>query len=196
MVTATRSPDAHQGAAGVLATGAAVLASRGRLAGFVVTAAVVTLAYTILLPFDITQRFALANWHFLTASLVAWSVALGLGMAYVLVVQVYSIRQIAARRTGVTVGGLAFVGSLLPSLLCCSPVLPTLLAFVGLSTAQVYGATGAWQYFFAVHRTAFLAGSLVVLAVTAWWGLRRIARGKCAGDQGCATTPDTDRRQP
>ena len=195
-MTATPSVDPDQSArAGVLSTGAAVLASRGRLAGFVVTAAVVSLAYTILLPFDITQRFSLANWHYLTASLIAWSVALGLGMAYVLVVQVHAIRQIAARGSSVTVGGVAFLGSLLPSLLCCSPVLPTLLAFVGLSTAQVYGTAGAWQYFFAVHQTAFLAGSLVVLAVTAWWGLRRIARSTCATDQGCAT-PDTDRSQP
>jgi len=195
-VTATPSVDAHRSTrAGVLSTGVAVLASRGRLAGLVVTAAVVTLAYTILLPFDITQRFSLANWHYLNASLIAWSVALGLGMAYVFVVQVHAIRQIATRRSSVTVGGVAFLGSLLPSLLCCSPVLPTLFAFVGLSTAQLYGTTGAWQYFFAVHQTAFLAGSLVVLAVTAWWGLRRIANSTCAGDQGCAT-PDTDRRQP
>lgn len=179
------------------AAGAGVLGSRWWLLGFAVTAAIVGLAYTILLPFDATGRFSLANWRYLTPALIAWSVILGLGMAFVLLIQVHAIRQLAARRSTVAVSGLAFVGGLLPSLLCCSPLLPTLLTFVGLSTAQVYGTTGAWQYFFAAHQTAFLAGSLLLLLLTAGWGLRRIARNACVSEQGCPTpedTPETERR--
>lgn len=181
----------------VLAAGADVLGSRWRLLGFAVTAAIVGLAYTILLPFDATGRFSLANWRYLTPALTAWSVILGLGMAFVLLIQFHAIRQLAARRSTVAVSGLAFVGGLLPSLLCCSPLLPTLLTFVGLSTAQVYGTTGTWQYFFAAHQTVFLAGSLLLLLLTAGWGLRRLARNACAGEQGCPIpegTPETERR--
>ncbi|TCO59286.1 hypothetical protein [Actinocrispum wychmicini] len=190
-MTATPSLDDSAGEdtrRSVLATATEVLTSPGRLVGFAVAAVVTGVAYTILLPFGYTQRFSTANWAYLTPAMIAWSVILGLGMAFVLVVQIYAIRQVAAGRSAVTAGWLAVLGSLLPSLLCCSPVLPTLLAFVGLSTAQVYGTTGAWQYFFATHQTEFLAGSLAVLVATAWWGLRRIARSTCLSAQGCPTT--------
>ena len=177
----------------VAAVGLAVLASPRRRLLFVGAAAIVTVAYTILLPFDFTQRLSIANWHYLTPALLAWSAAMGLGMAFVLAVQVHAVRLLAVRRSAVTMGGLAFVGGLLPSLLCCSPLIPTLLAFVGLSTAQVYGTTGAFQHFFAVHQTFFLAGSVLLLLVAAWWGMRRVARSTCAADQDCPVLSRTGR---
>ena len=164
-----------------------VLGSRGRFAGFVVIAGAVTLLYTILLPFDYTQRFELANWNYLDAYLLAWAIVLGLGMGFVVSVQVYAMRRIAADRVASgAAGSLAFVGSLLPSFLCCTPIIPTLLAFVGVSGVGLYGTTGTLQHFFAVHQTEFLSASLAVLVVTGWWGLRKVARAACLSEEGCA----------
>jgi hypothetical protein len=163
-----------------------VLGSPGRLAGFVVVAAVVALAYSLLLPFDFTQRFELANWHYLSAGLLAWSIVLGACMGLVASVQVYAMRRIArARAAAGTAGGVAFVASLAPSFLCCTPVIPTVLAFVGVSGVGLYGTTGTLQHFFAVHQTQFLAASLALLALTGWWGLRKIATAACLSDDGC-----------
>jgi len=164
-----------------------VLGTRGRFAGFAMVAGAVTLLYTILLPFDYTQRFELANWHYLDAYLLAWAIVLGLGMGFVVSVQVYAMRRIAAARVASgAVGGLAFVGSLLPSFLCCTPIIPTLLAFVGVSGVGLYGTTGTLQHFFAVHQTEFLSASLVLLLVTGWWGLHKVARSACLSEEGCA----------
>jgi hypothetical protein len=166
---------------------AEVLGSPGRLAGFAVVAAVVALLYSLLLPFNFTQRFELANWHYLSAGLLAWSIVLGAGMGLVLSVQVCAMRRIArARAAAGTAGGVAFVASLAPSFLCCTPIIPTVLAFVGVSGVGLYGTTGTLQHFFAVHQTEFLAASLALLALTGWWGLRKIATGDCLSDDGCA----------
>jgi hypothetical protein len=164
-----------------------VLGSPGRLAGFVTVSAVVALGYSLLLPFDYTQRFELANWHYLDTRLLAWSIVLGAGMGLVLSVQVYAMRRIArAQAAAGTAGGVAVVASLAPSFLCCTPVIPTVLAFVGVSGVGLYGTTGTLQHFFAVHQTQFLAASLALLAVTGWWGLRKIATAACLSDDGCA----------
>ena len=165
---------------------AEVLGSPGRRLGFVLVAAGVGLLYTILLPFDYTQRFELANWGYLDAYLVAWSILLGLAMGLVVIVQVYAMRRVAATRASAgATGGLAFVVSMLTSCLCCTPVVPTFLAFVGVSGVGLYSATGVLQHFFAVHQTEFFASSLALLAATAWWGLRKVGRAACLSGEGC-----------
>jgi len=167
-----------------------VFASSGRRVGFGVMAALVAVLYTLLLPFDFTQRLELANWRFLTASQAVWSVVLGLGMGFVLVVQVYAMRRVTrARAASGAAGGVAFVASLLPSFLCCTPFVPTLLALVGLSGMSLYTTTGAVQHVFAVDQNVFLGASLALLVVTGWWGLRKVATARCATDSCAPATP-------
>lgn len=165
---------------------AAVAARGGYRVTFIVLAAGITFAYTLLLPFAYTQRFSLANWGWLNGEMLGFSFALGIGLAAVLTLQAYAMRQAAARRAGGAAAGiLGFAASLAPSLLCCTPVLPTLLATSGLSGVTLLTTTGTLQYFFAVHETAFLGGSLALVAVTGWWSARRIARAPCHAPGGC-----------
>lgn len=155
---------------------------------FLGVAAGVSLLYTLLLPYAFTQRLSAANWHFLTGGLLAWSLLLGIGMGLVVTVQVHAIRQLAASRPA-ALGGLALLGAALPSLLCCSPIIPTVLSFLGVTTVSLFGVTGALQHFFAVHEIDFLAGSLVVLAASAWWALHGVARSACLAGNGCMPEP-------
>ena len=166
---------------------AEVLGTPGRIAGFLVASGVVAFFYTLLLPFEYTQRFELANWDYLNARLLTWAIVLGVAMGLVLSVQVYAMRRIAAARAASgAAGGVAFVASLLPSFLCCTPIVPSVLAFVGVSGVGLYTTTGALQHFFAVHQTGFLSASLVLLAGMCWWGLRKVARSGCFTEEGCA----------
>lgn len=169
---------------------AEVLGTPWRVGGFLAAAGVVTFAYSLLLPFDYTQRFELANWDYLDARLLAWAIALGLFMGLVVSVQVYAMRKVVAARTASgAVGGVAFVVSLLPSFLCCTPIIPSALAFVGVSGVGLYTTTGTLQHFFAVHQNELLAASLALLVLMVWWGLRKVARAACLSDDGCAVAP-------
>ncbi len=163
---------------------AEVLRDRNNQILLILLTVIIGTLYTILLPFDFTQRFSLANWHYLSAYLAGWSVVLGAGMSLIIVLQIYAMRQIG-KANNATLSGFAFIGSILPSFLCCTPVIPTLLAFIGLSTVSVYGTTGALQHFFAVNQTGFLSGSALLLAISGWWSIRSIAKADCFNDQCC-----------
>jgi len=178
-----------------LAALAEVLGAPGRRLALVVLGALVALGYSLLLPFDFTQRLELANWDFITVAQAVWSVVLGAGMGLVLVVQAYAMRRVARAKAATgAVGGVAFVASLLPSFLCCTPFIPTLLAFVGLSGLSLYSTTGAIQHVFATYQGAFLAGSLALLLLTTWWGLHKVATAACLGAAGCDVDGIADER--
>jgi hypothetical protein len=190
---AQASKGAAVGAVRVSPALAEVLGTRRRVGGFLGAAAVVTFFYTLLLPFDYTQRFELANWDYLDATLLVWAIVLGLFMGLVVSVQVYAMRKVVAARTASgAAGGMAFVVSLLPSFLCCTPIIPSILAFVGVSGVGLYTTTGTLQHFFAVHQSEFLAGSLALLALMGWWGLRKVARAACLSEDGCAVAAPPD----
>ena len=147
---------------------------------FVLSALLVAFAYSVLLPFDYTQRVSLRNWQYLNVSSAAWAIVLGLAMGAVVSIQIYAMRTITAARasTGVS-GGFAFVASLLPSFLCCTPIIPTMLAFVGVSGVGLYSTTGTLQHFFATYQTEFLSASLALVIFSSWSGIRKVATAAC-----------------
>lgn len=113
-------------------------------------------------------------------------------MALVLTIQIYAIRRAAQVRraaTGGALSGVAFTVSLAPTLLCCTPVIPTLLASAGLSTLSVYTTTGTLQQFLSTHETSFFLTSLALLAITGWWSVHRLASSACLTDACPPTRP-------
>lgn len=157
---------------------------------FGVTLVSVTAGYTLLLPFEFTQRLGLGNWRYLTPRLAGFSIALGLGLAVLVTLQVYAARRAVAGR-GNALGGVALLASIIPSLICCSPLIPTLLATVGMSALGVAATAGTIQYFVAVHQTEILTASVMLLTATAGWSARSVARAACRTDAGCPTPPET-----
>jgi hypothetical protein len=161
---------------------------------FLAIALAVGFGYSVLLPFDFTQRISFANWHYLDARYLVFTVAFALGMAWVLTLQVHAMRRIArdatrapARHNG-PVGALAAVVSLLPSFLCCSPVVPTVVSLFGLSAATRLHTTGRIQYFFATKQDWLLIGALALLVASGLWSTRKLARARCLAEQ-CRPVP-------
>jgi len=164
---------------------------------FAAVAVAAGLGYSILLPFNYTQRISLANWQYFGPRYAAFTAAFALGMAWVLTLQVHAMRRIARtaassgrpRRGGAT-GPLAAVVSLLPSFLCCSPIVPTVVSLIGLPAATQLRTTGTITYFFATKQEWLLAGALAVLAASGAWSARKLARAACLA-QDCCPAPDT-----
>jgi hypothetical protein len=79
-------------------------------------------------------------------------------------------------------GTAAAVAGLLPSLLCCSPIMPTLAGLAGLPAATRLEATGTITYFFAARQDWLLGGALGLLAASGAWPVRKLARAlQCHG---------------
>jgi hypothetical protein len=154
---------------------------------FAAVTLVAGLLYSVLMPFDFTLQFSLANWQFFTPRDAFFASALALGLAWVVTVQVYAMRRIVRRaagrpRRGGLAGAVAAVISLLPGFLCCSPIVPTAVSLLGLPAATQLSMTGNITYFFAVYQNWLLAGALALLVVSGAWSARKVARAACLRD--------------
>jgi hypothetical protein len=160
---------------------------------FATVAAVAGFGYSVLLPFDYTQRVSLGNWQYFGPRYAAFTAGFAVGLAWVVTLQVHAMRRIARNarasgggpRRGGPVGAVAAVVSLLPSLLCCSPAVPTLVGLIGLPTAAQLRTTGTITYFFATKQDWLLGGALALLAATGLWSVRKLARAACLAGDGC-----------
>lgn len=180
-----------------LALAREVAADRLDRAVFAIVALVVGVGYSVLLPFDYTQRISLANWRYLDAPDLAFSALFALGMAWVLTLQVHAMRRLARTaigsgrmQDGGPLGTLAVALSLLPSFLCCSPVVPTVVGLVGLSATARLRAVGAVQFFFAAEQTPLLLTTGALLVGSVLWSTRQVVRARCRANQACCALPD------
>lgn len=179
-----RSPRVPRGAQGIALGAREVLGSRARVLLLLALGVPITILYSLLLPFEYTQRVGIGNWAYLTPLLGFWSVLLGFGIGFLLLVQIYSMRTLVAARPAKVGGGAALI-SLLPSFLCCTPLIPTLLAFVGLSGGTLYSTTGGVQHFFATEQTPLLLFSLALILASSGWGLHRLVFAECREESSC-----------
>jgi hypothetical protein len=159
---------------------------------FAATAMLVAFGYSVLLPFGFTQRISLANWRYLDGRYIAFSIAFALSLGWLITVQVHAPRGItraaAAARAASGSGPLGAFGALvsvLPSLLCCSPILPTIVGVVGLSASSRLSTTASLQSFFATKETLILTGALALMLATGAWSTRKVARCYCTTLDGC-----------
>jgi hypothetical protein len=147
------------------------------------------LGYSVLLPFDFTQRVSLENWQYFGPRYGLFTAGFAAGLAWLVTLQVHAVRKVARSRAGSRRGGLAgaVAGavSLLPSLLCCSPAVPTLVGVLGLPAAARLRTAGTITYFFAVRQDWLLGGALALLAAACLWSVRALARARCLDDQCC-----------
>lgn len=111
--------------------------------------------------------------RYLNAELVFFSVALALLLSLVLTLNTYGFRASLRRQSaGLSVG--AVLASLVPSSVCCTSLVPSLLAVVGASTPQIFSVTGLIQGTVARYEVAFLGLALLLLLVSLHLAARNI----------------------
>lgn len=126
--------------------------------------------YLILLPAERLGGLSIAALQFLTFWLAAAALLLGYGFAVTLAMNVAAAGGNAGARKGSGALGLGgLVASLLPSSLCCTPVIPLALAAVGVSAPAMFRTTGRYQAFFAVHSGIFIGGSVLAVLLAMWF---------------------------
>jgi len=156
-------------------TFAGVQKTRGLLILFV-SGAGATAFYLFLLPSPAVGGISPLALHYLTPALTALAILFGFGLSATLALNFSAIRRSkAAGAAGL--GGL--LTSVLPASLCCTSVVPSLLALAGASSSTIIGSSGKIQSIFALHENAFLGASLAAVLAAVILAARNAA-ASCA----------------
>lgn len=140
-----------------------------------VTFLVFVTIYLFTLPATYTGgRVGLVSLRLLTLPLAAFSVIMATLVAVIVVFTGYTMRLGGATNGATTTTG--FVGSVLPPLLCCSPLLPTLAAAVVSVFPAAFGVSGFIQGFMATYETEILAAATLVLLYAATQNANGVTR--------------------
>lgn len=122
--------------------------------------------YLFTLPATYTGgRVGLVSLRLLTPTLGAFSVVMAGLVTVIVSFTAYTIRLGGSASSATTTTG--FVGSVLPPLLCCSPLLPMLAAAVVGVFPAAFGVSGFIQGFMATYEAEILTAATLVLVYAA-----------------------------
>ncbi|MCL4399286.1 hypothetical protein M1293_02145 [Candidatus Parvarchaeota archaeon] len=98
------------------------------------------------------------------------AVIISILVSLVITLNVYSyrIRTKTSKRLALS----SIIGAILPSSLCCTSIVPSLMAVFGFSTSFIIGNTGKVQSVFSTYGPAFIAAG----AIIAFFGLIQITK--------------------
>ncbi len=135
------------------------------------------LFYLMALPATFTGgRIGWVRLQFLTPTFAVFALALGLLAGLTFTLAIYGFRAAAAAR-GQGTGVVGTVLAILPSMVCCTPLVPTLLALLGASTPTIFALTGRIQGFFATYEIPILTAALLMLAYALHRTVMRLGTG-------------------
>ncbi|MDG6926536.1 MAG: hypothetical protein JRN09_08275 [Nitrososphaerota archaeon] len=162
----------------------AAFAGRIYLLLFLALSMSVSVLYMFLLPSLPLGALVPYAIQFITPTQVAFALTFGVLIALVATLDVYAFRMRASSVKAVT------VGSILASLvngLCCTPLIPSLIAMTGASTPALYEISPRLQAFFEFNSQYFYALSVALLLISVHYLSRSITSccdaGKRAGQQ-------------
>lgn len=121
--------------------------------------------YLFTLPATYTGgRIGLISFHFLTWRLAVFSFVMAILIALIISFILFiicSFRQSGGVNKSIVTGG--FLASILPPLLCCSPVIPFFIGIFGAVSPAVFSFSGYIQGFIAVNENYILLGAILLL---------------------------------
>ncbi len=120
--------------------------------------------------------------RYLNAELAFFAVALALLLSLTLTLNVYALRA-SMRHRGAGLGAAAVLASVVPSSLCCTSLVPSLLAALGASTPQIFGLAGRIQGTVARYEALFLVAALLLLLGSLDLAARSVV-GSCGSPEG------------
>jgi len=131
-----------------------------------------TTFYLFLLPSPAVGGISPVALHYLTPPLTMLAILFGFGLSATLALNFSAVKR--SKASGAAgLGGL--LTSVLPASLCCTSVVPSLLALAGASAPTIIGSTGKIQSIFALHENVFLGASLTAVLVAVVLAARNAA---------------------
>ena len=159
---------------GEIGTISSILKNRWYMLAFIIVSMVSLVIYSYLLAGSALNvgnpKIALG----LDVYALAVSLSISILLSLSIVLNAFSALNGVAARAKLGFG--AIVASIAPVSLCCTPVIPAMLAAFGASTPTIIGATGALQGPFATYEPLFITVSIVLLLLSVFLAARRIAK--------------------
>lgn len=150
-----------------------VFSSRAYVALGVASFVVLFTLYAFTLPATYTGgNVGLVSLQYLNVRLGLFAFIFSVAIALLVPFSVYAFRTHARNASAAAAGGI--VGSVLPSLLCCSPLLPSLAALVGGVFPFAFGASGFLQGFIATYETEIYVGIVFVLVYSIFLNAKQV----------------------
>jgi hypothetical protein len=132
---------------------------------FVLIGTPLTVFYLVALPAEHYGAIAWGALQFLTPGEAIAAGVLGFGTAATLALNVAAGR---ARPTGTTLTFSGIVAAIVPTSLCCTTVIPSVLAALGASAPAIMHISGRYESFFANYAAGFI-GFAVAAVLLAFW---------------------------
>jgi hypothetical protein len=142
-------------------------AGRARIRSLTITLVLGSLLaafYLVMLPSSAVGGFSLLALHYLTPLLALAAIVLGYGFALTVAINASAFVQRSRSSGMLGAGGL--LAAILPGSLCCTSVVPSLLAALGASTPTILGTTGKIQSVFANYESAFIGASVAAVVLS------------------------------
>ena len=159
----------------------AAFAGRAYLLLFLALSVSVSALYMFLLPSLPLGAIVPYAIRFITPVQAAFALIFGVLLSLVAMLNVYAFRMRASSVKGIA------VGSILASLvngLCCTPLIPSLIAVTGASTPVLYEISPRLQAFFEFNSQYFYALSVALLLISVHYLSRSITACCVVGKRG------------
>lgn len=151
-----------------------VLSHRPYLAVYLVSAPLVTFAYMLLLPGLLFETLALWVLRYLTPTETLFALAMGVLLPLAVVMSAYLFRHPRCESEGQPTNGGPFLSlllSIVPNALCCTPIIPLVLALF-VSGSTLISISAPVQYYLGTYAVALY----VLSALALWWSIRNVSR--------------------
>lgn len=138
---------------------------------------VLSVLYFFFLPATYTGgRIGLVSLHFLNFKLAIFALLFSLSLSISILFSFYVFNKRIHTKSSVATG--SFIGSILPPLLCCSPILPSVAALFGGIAPFVFRVSGFLQGFIATHETQIFIGIAIILIYSVYINARQVILAK------------------
>lgn len=140
--------------------------------------------YAFILPATYTGgRIGMVSLQFITPTLALFAFLFALLLAFILPFAVYAFQKKRNSGSGNSSAVGSLFGSVIPPLLCCSPLLPTVAALFAGFFPFIFGVSGFIQGFIATYETPIFTIAALILLYSLWQNARQVVfaeRGTCS----------------
>jgi hypothetical protein len=134
--------------------------------------------FLLLITSKYSQRISLSNMTYVSLGDVVFALIIGLAIGTTVVVEIASISKVVKSTKTSGLSFFALIVAVVPSLVCCSPLLASIFGLLGVSSIMGLSAT-KFQYFAARYSVEIQLFAALIAVIAAIFALKNYANQCC-----------------